>query len=102
MPDQLRDFVTRLFEAHGMPHEDAYVVADHLVEADLRGVYSHGVIRVEPYTNRLKAGGMNPTPNVTVVRETPGTALIDGDDGAGQVVGVKAMRIAIKKAKEVG
>ncbi len=102
MPNSLRDFVTKIFEAHGMPHDDAFVVADHLVEADLRGVYSHGVIRVEPYTNRLKAGGMNPRPNVQVVRETPGTALVDGDDGAGQVVGVKAMRLAIEKAKNVG
>lgn len=102
MPDQLREFVTRIFEAHGMPHDDAFVVADHLVEADLRGVYSHGVIRVEPYTNRLKAGGMNPRPNIQVLRETPGTALIDGNDAAGQVVGVRAMNLAIEKAKNVG
>ena len=100
--DALREFVTQIFQAHGLPRQDAYVVSDHLVEADLRGVYSHGVIRVEPYTARLKAGGMNPTPNVAVVRETPSTALVDGDDAAGQVVGVKAMEIAIKKAKEVG
>ncbi len=102
MSDPLREFVTRIFEAHGMPKGEAFVVGDHLVEADLRGVYSHGVLRVEPYTNRLKAGGMNPRPNIKIVRETPGTALVNGDDGAGQVVGVRAMEIAIRKAKEVG
>lgn len=102
MPDPLRDFVSRVFMAHGLPEQDAAIVADHLVEADMRGVYSHGVIRLEPYTDRYKAGAMNPRPNITVLRETPATALIDGDDGAGQVVGVQAMRIAIRKAKETG
>src|SRR5512142_2250505 len=102
MPDPLREFVTRIFESHGMPREEAAIVADHLVEADLRGVYSHGVIRVEPYIARLKARGMNPKPNIRVIRETPGTAVVDGDNGAGQVVGVRAMRVAIEKAKQVG
>ena len=102
MSNPLREFVARIFEAEGMPFGDAFTVADHLVEADLRGVYSHGILRVEPYTARIKAGGMNPSPNIRVLRETAGTALIDGDNGAGQVVGVRAMEIAITKAKEVG
>lgn len=102
MPDPLREFVTRVFMKQGLPEHEAAIVADHLVEADLRGVYSHGVIRVQPYIDRLKAGGMNPRPSIRVLRETPGTALVDGDNGAGQVVGVRAMEVAIKKAKEVG
>ncbi|MGE5619632.1 MAG: Ldh family oxidoreductase [Sphingomonadaceae bacterium] len=102
MPDPLREFVGSIFIAHGVPPRDAAIIADHLVEADLRGVYSHGVIRVEPYTNRYKAGAMNPKPNVRVLRETVSTALVDGDDGAGQVVGVQAMKIAIEKAKRTG
>jgi LDH2 family malate/lactate/ureidoglycolate dehydrogenase len=100
--DQLREFATQVFMKHGLPRDEAYIVADHLVEADLRGVYSHGVIRIEPYTARFKAGAMNPRPNMQIVRETPGTALLDGDDGTGQIVGVRAMEIAIKKAMEVG
>ncbi len=102
MPESLREFVTRVFMTQNLPRDEAAIVANHLVEADLRGVYSHGVIRVEPYIARLRAGGMNPQPNIRVVRETPGTALVDGDNGAGQVVGVRAMDIAIAKAKEVG
>lgn len=102
MPEPLREFVTQIFQGHGLPREDAFVVADHLVEADLRGVYSHGTIRVEEYTARLKAGAMNPRPRVRVLKETAGTALLDGDDGPGQVAGVKAMEMAIRKAKETG
>jgi LDH2 family malate/lactate/ureidoglycolate dehydrogenase len=102
MPDVLRDFVTQVFQKYDMPRDEAEIMADHLVEADLRGVYSHGVLRVEPYVQRLKAGGMNPRPNVRILRETAGTALVDGDNGAGQVVGVRAMDIAIRKAREAG
>src|SRR5665647_3104624 len=50
MPDPLRDFVRKVFMAYDLPEADAAIVADHLVEADMRGVYSHGVIRVEQYT----------------------------------------------------
>lgn len=102
MPDDLREFVTKLFAKQNLPQEEAAIVADHLVEADLRGVYSHGVIRCLPYIQRLQAGGMNPRPSIRILRETPGTAVVDGDNGAGQVVGVRAMEIAIKKAKAVG
>src|SRR5450756_2716469 len=102
LADPLREYATQVFMKYGMPRDEAAIVADHLVEADLRGVYSHGVLRIEPYTARLKAGAMNPRPKITILRETPGTALVDGDDGSGQVVGVRAMEIAIRKAKEVG
>ncbi len=102
MPEAMRQFVTQVFMTQALPREEAAIVADHLVEADLRGVYSHGVIRVEPYIARLRAGGMNPKPDIRVVRETPGTAVVDGDNGAGQVVGVRAMQVAIAKAKQVG
>ena len=102
LTDPLREYATQVFMKYGMPRDEAAIVADHLVEADLRGVYSHGVLRIEPYTARLKAGAMKARPKITILRETPGTALVDGDDGSGQVVGVRAMEIAIRKAKEVG
>jgi len=73
-----------------------------LIEADLRGVYSHGVIRAAEYSKRLKNGLMNPRPNICVLRETAATALMDGDNGSGQVVGVRAMEVAIHKAKQAG
>jgi LDH2 family malate/lactate/ureidoglycolate dehydrogenase len=96
----LRDFVTAVFAATGMPEEDAALSARSLVEADLRGVESHGVMRVPIYAGRLLARAMNPTPRIAVARETRSTAVVDGGNGMGQVVGAFAMRLAIEKAEK--
>src|SRR3712207_4037842 len=85
-----------------MAREDAAIVADSLVQANLRGVESHGVTRVGIYVKRLKMGLVNPRPNVGVVREGAGTLLVDGDNGMGQVVGVRAIDLGLDKAKESG
>jgi LDH2 family malate/lactate/ureidoglycolate dehydrogenase len=69
-----------------------------LVEADLRGVESHGVIRMKIYADRLRVGAFNARPIIRTVRETRSTAVVDGDNGLGQVVGAHAMRLAIEKA----
>ncbi len=76
MPDPMREFLTAVFAAHGLQGEHAATVADHLVEADLRGVYSHGIVRIESYTARIRAGAMNLRPEIRVIRETSGTALV--------------------------
>lgn len=102
LPDTLREFAVRVFSSLGLPPKDAFIVADHMVEADLRGVYSHGMLLLKTYVKKLKAGVINPTPNIRIVRETPGTALVDGDNGAGHVVAARAMEIAIRKGKAVG
>jgi len=57
-----------------------------MVEADLRGSDTHGVIRLPLYLRRLKAGGVNPRPNIRIAREKPATALVDGDNGMGHLV----------------
>jgi LDH2 family malate/lactate/ureidoglycolate dehydrogenase len=98
----LRRFCTAAFQATGAPAEDAATVADTLVEADLRGVHSHGVWWMSTYTRRLRQGGLNPRPRLQVVRETPAMLLLDGDGGMGQVASVAAMRHAIAKAKTGG
>src|SRR3712207_3994940 len=85
-----------------MPHEDASIVADSLVQANLRGVDSHGVARVGIYVKRLEMGLVNPRPNVEVAREGAGTLLVDGDNGMEQVVGVRAIDLGLDKAKESG
>jgi LDH2 family malate/lactate/ureidoglycolate dehydrogenase len=100
--DRLRDFCAGLFEGAGVPPADALTVADSLVEADLRGVSSHGTTRVGIYLERLQAGLINPRPTVSVVRETPTTVLLDGDNGLGAVVGVWAMDEAIRRATAYG
>ena len=101
-PETLLAFCTAVFEKLGVPHEDALLAADAIVGSNLRGVDTHGVIRMLVYTAKLKGGFVNPRPNLRPLRETKGTALIDGGNGFGQVVGYRAMEIALKKAKEVG
>jgi LDH2 family malate/lactate/ureidoglycolate dehydrogenase len=100
--ETLMVFCTGVFEKLGVPHEDALIAADAIVGSNLRGVDTHGVIRMLVYSAKLKGGFVNPKPNLRPLRETKGTALIDGGNGFGQIVGYRAMEIAIKKAREVG
>ena len=100
--ERLREFSTRVFESFGVPPDDARLAADVLAAADLRGIDSHGVARLHAYYELLDAGMINPRPNLRVVRELPGTATVDGDNGLGLVVGAKANAIAMDKATAVG
>lgn len=96
-------FVEDAFVGAGVPREDAKICADVLLESDKRGIESHGVNRFKPiYIDRIKAGIQNPVTNFEIVRETPTTAVVDGHDGMGQVIGVKSMQLAIDKAKKFG
>lgn len=90
---------TAVFEALGSPRVEAEIVASSLVEADLAGVHSHGVMRIPYYVEHIREGLIKPNAMVRVVRETPTTALIDGDRGFGQVVARRASEIAVSKAE---
>ena len=98
----LEAFAAALFEHFGVPPADARRAAEILVLADLRGIDSHGVARLTAYCGLLRAGRLNPRPNISVVRETPGTATVDGDNGLGLVVAPQANEIAMDKADRVG
>jgi LDH2 family malate/lactate/ureidoglycolate dehydrogenase len=98
----LAAFITRALQAAGLPANDAEIVAGLMVEADLRGSDTHGVIRLPLYLRRLKAGGVNPHPNIRIVREKPSTALVEGDNGIGHLVMRFAAQTAIEKAKQSG
>jgi L-2-hydroxycarboxylate dehydrogenase (NAD+) len=98
----LATFIKRAFEAAGLRSEDADVVANLMVEADLRGSDTHGVIRLPLYLRRLKAGGIKARPDIRIVRERPATALVDGDNGIGHLVMRFATMTAIEKAKGAG
>ena len=91
-----------LLEAADLPAKDAALAAAAIVEADLRGVPSHGVRLLPDYLERLRAGGLNSRPHLRVVREGPGVALLDGDHGMGHVVACRAMDLAIAKARACG
>ena len=96
----LIDYTIKFMEKLGVPAGDAEVVGDILIEADLRGVSSHGLIRLSSYYgNRLKAGYMNPETITKVIKETDTTLSFDGGNGLGQVNGYRAMEACIEKAK---
>ena len=98
----LRAFCEEVFLSCGVAQEDASIVADSLVQANLRGVDSHGVARVGIYVKRLKMGLVNPRPNVEVAQESAATLLVDGDNGMGQVVGVRALELGLDKVRKSG
>jgi L-2-hydroxycarboxylate dehydrogenase (NAD+) len=103
--NKLTDFITGCFEKLGVPSEEAKIAANVLVLSDLRGVDTHGVIRFNPdswYVKWLKEGSMKPRPDVRIVSESGATALVDGDNGMGMVVGHRAMEVAIQKAQSLG
>jgi L-2-hydroxycarboxylate dehydrogenase (NAD+) len=95
---QLREFTTQVFSKLGVPTEDAQIVSDVLITADQRGIASHGMQRLKRYVNGIKVGIMKPIADIRVLKETACTLFISGGDGLGQVVGYRAMEMAIKKA----
>lgn len=100
--DQLKDFTTRVFQHYNVPQSEAELAAEILIVSDLRGIDSHGVARLTSYVGLLKDGRINPRPKIRIVRETPSTATVDGDNGLGLVVGPRANEIAMEKAEKVG
>ena len=91
----LKEFTTRVFAHFGIPKNDAALGAEVLAASDLRGIDSHGVARLHAYFEMLSAGRINPKPQLTIIRESPSTATVDGDNGLGLVVGPKANEIAM-------
>jgi len=100
--ERLERFVTDVLVAVGVLPDHAETTAHRLLEADLRGRGGHGVIRLPQYVPRIEAGGINLRPEVVLNRETPVSALVDGDNGLGQVVMTLATETAIAKAADTG
>lgn len=101
--ENLEAFMEKAFCEIGIPNEDAKICAKVLIESDKRGIDSHGVGRFKPiYIDRIKDGILNTKTNFEVVKDNMATAVVDGHDGMGHVIGVKCMELAIKKAKKYG
>jgi len=98
----LKSFVSKVYQKLGVPEEDADIFADTMVAANLRGVDTHGVLRTGFYAYKIRDGGIKPKVDLSPVKETVATALLDGHDGIGQVISYRAMQLAIRKAKEAG
>ena len=99
---QLRQFLTEAMARLGLPPADAAVVGGLMAEAELQGSDGHGAIRLLPYAKRIRAGGINLHPDIKVVQERPGMALLDGDNGMGHLVMKKAAEMAVEKARTCG
>ena len=99
---QLERFVAQAFEAVGIAQPQARIIAELMVRADVQGSEGHGVFRLPQYIRRIRGGAVNLNPDIRVVREAAGMALVDGDNGMGHLVMRFATQTAIEKAKTAG
>jgi len=100
--EALTRFTTDIFARAGLPRTDAAVVSEVLVWANLRGVDTHGVMRVPRYVDLIKNGDMNPRPAIRIRTETPASVLIDADRAAGPVAMMRGVFEAMRKARDAG
>lgn len=100
--DEMRAFVTALFEKAGTTGEDAALMATLLVQTDLRGIFSHGSAQAPGYLRMMLDGRVNPRPEIRIISETSTTQVLDGDGGMGHFPSCQGTRWAIARAKEHG
>lgn len=100
--EALRTAVAQIFERCAMDPADALLLADSLAAADLRGIHSHGVLRVPEYVDKLRSKGVNPKGRPRVVRERAAALVVDGGNSMGQIGAMFAMRAAIERARTHG
>jgi LDH2 family malate/lactate/ureidoglycolate dehydrogenase len=99
---QLQELAQKVFVALGIPERDARTTAEILAAADLRGIDSHGIARLEIYAKRLQLGLIKKKPDIKLISERGGALVVDGDNGLGQVVAQQAMESCIQRARENG
>ena len=97
--DDLNALVATVFERCAMSKDDAALLADTLTQADLRGVHSHGVLRVPEYVVKLRKGGVDPQGRPRVVKDSAAALLIDAGNSMGQIGASYAMNLAIERAQ---
>lgn len=100
--NRLQEFISQCLQAAGLPMPDAHAVAGLMARADLIGADAHGVFRLPQYIKRIRSGGINVRPNISVERERAATALLNGDNAMGHLVMKRAAEIAVEKAGTTG
>lgn len=100
--EQSREYVSLLFQKIGAKKEDADIMGDHLTMSEMRGIYSHGLSRIPVYSRKLEGKGFNANPNMRIVKEYPGSFLLDADKAFGPVSGRFVMDRLALKAKDTG
>lgn len=100
--EYLFDFTNTIFQKMGCNKEEAYSISKVFIAAELRGLSSHGMMRLKDYFELWKAKRINVKPKIKIIHESPSTAVVNGDNGIGMVVATKSMNIAIEKARQAG
>lgn len=100
--EDMKKLCNWIFSKLGFSDEDSLIISDVILESDLRGIESHGIQRLIFYYTKVKKHSINMNSEMKVIFETPISAVLDADNGMGQLIGTKAMNLAIKKAKESG
>lgn len=100
--DYLLNFTSEVFKKMGCSSDDALKVSKVFLAAELRGLPSHGMIRIKDYYQLWEAKRINPNPNIRIVHETPSTAVVDADGAIGMLAATYSMEIAMEKAEKAG
>lgn len=99
---KLKDIVTQILFKSGFPQEDSALIADFLLQADLNGISTHGLARLNLYIERAENNALNKQPVVKIIKDTNATTVVDADNGMGIVAAKKAIELVTAKAKEFG
>lgn len=100
--DEIKARSKKIFEKAGLAKEDAEIITNVLAETEMRGVFTHGFMRLERYIDCILSGGIKTDGNYEIITDSPSWASIDGKDNLGIVISYKAMKLAMEKAKETG
>ena len=100
--EKLENFCSSVLEKAGVSNKNAKIVANSLIEADLRGVDSHGVVRTAIYLERIEKSMINPDAKIDIYAESDSAVLVDGNNNFGLVIGMEALNVALEKAKKSG
>lgn len=98
----LKGFSSKVFQKLGFSEENAGIISDILIAADLRGINSHGVARLPIYAKRIQKNLINTKANIKAIRENATSAILDADNSMGHVVAYQGMKLCIEKAQKVG
>jgi len=99
---EIKERVYKIFVKAGLSSEDAQIITEVLTDAQMKGIYTHGFVRVKKYVDCIKSGGILPEGNPEVMCDMPSWALLDGKGGLGIIIAYKAAKLAIEKAKQTG
>lgn len=101
-PNKLKNFSKEILKKLEIKEQEAEIISDILITADLRGISSHGIARLPIYAKRIELGLINPKPAIKILKENQTSALLDADNGMGHIASHNAMELCIQKAKKAG